>query len=101
MILRMHISTEQRDQFEAVEKVISHRETTPRIGIEQRGTVMPLPVGPHAVALHHEHGHPLHEDSIPDMFAVAMQRNGERTDLGAYFRETPCRRFDQFIHILL
>src|SRR5689334_6759369 len=62
---------------------------------------MPLPVGAHAIAAHHKHRHTFHEDGAPNMFSIAMHRNRDRADLGAYFREAPGRSLDQSIHIIL
>src|SRR6266704_114824 len=53
MVAVLHVLTQQHDQFDRVGEVIGPRDSSTRIGVQERGAVVSLPVRAHAIAAYH------------------------------------------------
>src|SRR6266536_3543263 len=73
LIVVLHVLTKQDDELDRLRKVVGTYPPAATVEVQQGCRIVPLPVGPHAVAGDHQHGGALHGNRVPDVDAITME----------------------------
>src|SRR5437899_11386023 len=76
MVGVLQILAQQDRQLDRLRKVLRPTEAAASEDVEETGRVMALPVGPHAIAGHHQGGPSFQRDGVPNVHAIAVPGDG-------------------------